>query len=121
MDLPGYGFANVPVAVKTGWQAMIQDFLRLYPNLKLTVQLMDLRHTPTREDLEFNQLLSANHWPSLIIANKSDKVKKNSLKKSLTVMQNSLHLNKPPLMHSALKKTGKEAIWGKISDHLQSE
>ncbi len=121
VDLPGYGFANVPVSVKTSWQAMIQDFLCLYPNLKLTVQLLDLRHNPTREDLEFNQLLSDNSWPSLVIANKSDKVKKNSLKKSLIVMQSCLHLNKPPLMHSALKKTGKELIWVKILEHLQRD
>ncbi len=118
VDLPGYGFANVPVEVKMSWQAMIQDFLRLYPRLKLIVQLMDLRHPPTREDQEFYHLLSENHWPSLVVANKSDKVKKNSLKRSLTAMQNCLHLRKPPLMHSALKKIGKEAIWGDIKDHL---
>jgi GTP-binding protein len=119
VDLPGYGFANVPVEVKIGWQAMIQDFLRLYPHLKLIVQLMDLRHPPTREDQDFYHLLSANHWPSLVVANKSDKVKKNSLNRSLTAMQSCLHLHKPPLMHSAPKKIGKESIWGEIEDHLQ--
>lgn len=121
VDLPGYGFANVPVEVKKGWQAMIQDFLGLYPCLKLVVQLVDLRHPPTREDQQFYELLSANLWPSLVVANKSDKVKKNSQKRSLKLMQSCLHLHKPPLMHSALKKTGKEAIWGEIKDHLQRD
>ena len=106
VDLPGYGFAKVPAAVKTGWQAMIQDFLFQYPQLKLVVQLLDLRHTPTHEDREFNHLLSANQRPSLVIANKSDKVKKSGLKKSLTEMQSCLHLNEAPLLHSATKKTG---------------
>ncbi|MFH2132218.1 MAG: ribosome biogenesis GTP-binding protein YihA/YsxC [bacterium] len=120
VDLPGYGFANVPVRVKAGWLAMMQDFLCQYPNLKLVVQLLDIRHIPTQDDLEFNRLLSANDCEMLLVANKSDKVKKSGIKKSLTEIMSRLNLNTPPLLHSSLKKTGREAIWRMIDDHLKS-
>jgi GTP-binding protein len=114
VDLPGYGFANVPVKVKIGWLAMIQDFLYQYPQLKLIVQLLDIRHNPSNEDLEFSRLLAESQLPSLIVANKSDKVKRSMLKKSLVNIQNRLGLDEIPLMHSALKKTGKEEIWKEL-------
>ncbi len=114
VDLPGYGFANVPTKVKTGWLAMIQDFLYQYPQLKLIVQLVDIRHNPSNEDLEFSHLLAESQLPSLVVANKSDKVKRSMLKKSLVNIQNRLDLDGTPLMHSALKKTGKEAIWKEL-------
>ncbi|MBU2647158.1 ribosome biogenesis GTP-binding protein YihA/YsxC [bacterium] len=120
VDLPGYGFANVPVRVKAGWLSMMQDFLCQYPNLKLVVQLLDIRHLPTQDDLEFNQLLSVNDCETLVVANKSDKVNKSGIKKSLAEIMSRLNLNTPPLLHSSLKKTGREAIWRMIDDHLKS-
>lgn len=115
VDLPGYGFANVPVSVKAGWLTMIREFLYHYPSLKLVVQLLDLRHKPSDDDKEFSQLLVEYHRPSLIIANKSDKIKKSNLKKSLLNIKNSLGLVEMPLLHSALKKTGRDAIWKEIN------
>lgn len=121
VDLPGYGFANVPLSVKTGWLSMISEFLHQCPGMKLVVQLVDLRHKPSQDDTEFNLLLSENEWPSIVVANKADKVKKGSLKKSLSLIQNNLELRKPPLLHSALKKTGRDAIWIEINAALSSE
>ncbi len=121
VDLPGYGFANVPIHVKTGWLAMIREFLYRYPQLKLVIQLLDLRHKPSNDDMEFNQLLIEFQRPSIVIANKSDKVKKSILRKSLFDIKNSLGLVDIPLLHSALKKTGRDAIWKEINEALSGD
>jgi len=118
VDLPGYGFADVPVNVKSGWLNMIRGFLAEYPALRLVVQLVDVRHKPSADDRTFNRLLAENGWPSLVIANKSDKVKKNSIKKSLAEIQTTLGLSITPLLHSSLQKTGSEAIWARIQAAL---
>lgn len=118
VDLPGYGFASVPVGVKNSWRTMINEFLFQCPRLKLVVQLLDLRHKPSQDDVTFNRLLVENELPSLVVANKSDKVKKSLLKKSQFIVKDSLGLSKPPLLHSALKRTGSGAIWEKIESAL---
>ena len=121
VDLPGYGFANVPKSVKEGWLSMIRDFLRQYPRLELVVQLLDVRHKPSGDDLEFSRLLVEFNRKSIVIANKSDKVKKNQLQKSVKDIQRYLELNKMPLLHSALKKTGREEIWKEMNRFLLTE
>jgi GTP-binding protein len=118
VDLPGYGFAEVPVAVKSAWQKMIQDFLRHYPGLRLVVQLVDIRHPPSRFDVEFHENLKALGMPCRVVANKADKVGRNQLSKALAVITRTLVLNSPPLPHSALKGTGQTEIWRVIEEQL---
>lgn len=120
VDLPGYGYANVPVEIKQNWQIMIQDFLLNYTNLKLIVQLIDIRHEPSQHDIEFQQFLKINRLPNCVIANKSDKQKKSQLKKSLIQIKNYLELDHSPIPHSALKKSGKAEIWQTIDRFLSN-
>ena len=108
VDLPGYGYANVPVDVKRSWQRMIMDFLLNYKNLKLIIQLTDIRHPPSQHDIEFQQFLKLNQSPNLIVANKCDKVKKARLHQALVNIKKSLNLDSSPIPHSAPKKLEKQ-------------
>jgi len=120
IDLPGYGFANVPVAVKTTWLEMIQEFLRRYRMLKLVIQLVDIRHPPTRFDIEFRAYLLKLQLPHLIVANKSDQLKRSQMPKALALIASELKLSQPPLPHSFPKKAGQVEIWRAIQTQLDA-
>lgn len=118
IDLPGYGFANVPVKVKNSWTDMIQRFLFSYTNLKTIVQLVDIRHKPSNGDIAFQKMLQAGNLDYTIIANKVDKVKKNQVPKALKTIQQTLSTTQKPILHSSLKKIGKVEIWNVLDKKL---
>jgi GTP-binding protein len=118
IDLPGYGFANVPAKVKNSWIEMIQSFLFSYSNLKTIVQLVDIRHKPSSDDIAFQKMLQAGNLDYTIIANKVDKVKKNQVPKALKIIQQTLSISQKPILHSSLKKIGKVEIWNVLAEKL---
>ena len=120
IDLPGYGFANVPLRVKEDWKQMINDFLFDWPNLRATVQLVDIRHRPSQLDLDFKDLIKKAKQSHIVVANKSDKLNKKGISKQLKEIKDLLGLQKPPLLHSTLQKTGREEIWTEINAYLNN-
>ncbi len=73
-DLPGFGFAKVPVSVKNKWEEMIKGYLRKRSNLVCAFLLIDIRHEPLKNDLEFMSWLGENEVPFIILFTKSDKL-----------------------------------------------
>ncbi len=120
IDLPGYGFAKVPTNVKNQWQKMITDFLIYCPNLRMIVQLVDIRHKPSSEDKSFQQLVRESEIPCLVIANKEDKLKKNQIGKAKKEIRQVLRLSTAPLTHSAPKKTGRNEIWKTLVEIIEA-
>lgn len=118
IDLPGYGFAKVPENVKQLWVERIQTFLLTTSHLKLILQLVDIRHNLTQEDIYFNHLAKNSGTPVLIIANKADKLKKNQLVTSLQKIQNCLNITYTPIPHSKISKIGIKEILDQIKIHL---
>lgn len=121
VDLPGYGFANVPIQVKDSWQKIIEDFIVRCPELLLTLQLVDARHKPSKEDIAFREMVRGRNLNSIVVANKIDKVKKSQIQKLSKQVQKVLELPQPPLIHSTLKKIGKEKIWNIINGCLDED
>jgi GTP-binding protein len=121
IDLPGYGFAKVPIEVKHRWQRMISDFLLHCPNLRMIVQLVDIRHKPSGEDIAFQHLVKDTEIPCLVVANKADKLKKSQVGKAKKDIKQQLNLGLAPLTHSALKKTGRAEIWDMIGKMIGIE
>jgi GTP-binding protein len=114
VDLPGYGFARVPDQVRTNWLQMIEVFLRECPDLRLIVQLVDIRHSPTNDDILFQQLVRSSGKCCLVIANKVDKIKRTQIRKAREEIKGKLSLEELPILHSAPKKIGQEDIWASI-------
>lgn len=121
VDLPGYGFANVPVQVKNQWSRMIQDFLVYNRDLRLIVQLLDIRHKPSKEDIAFLGMVKQFDLPSIVVANKVDKVKKSQLATLRKNIRQILTLEKLPLTHSATKRIGRDEIWMEITSKLREQ
>ena len=75
VDLPGYGFAKVPVKLKNKWLGFITGFLKNRQNLLCTFVLIDSRLKPQKIDLDFMQWLGENEIPFVIAFTKTDKLK----------------------------------------------
>lgn len=75
-DLPGFGFAKVPLKVKRKWEGMIKDYLEYRPNLMCIFLLIDLRHEPLANDLQFMEWLGRKQLPFCLVFTKADKLSK---------------------------------------------
>jgi GTP-binding protein len=76
VDLPGYGFARVPEAMRDAWSRLIEGYLSESRELRGVVHLVDARHKPTKHDKQMVSYLSELGVPSLIVMNKIDKLKR---------------------------------------------
>ena len=74
-DLPGYGYARIAKARKAEWLPLIEGYLRLSPALRGVVQLLDVRHHPSEEDLQMFDFLAEIEVPTIIVLTKVDKLR----------------------------------------------
>ena len=75
VDLPGYGYAQVPLAVKKKWQETIHHYLSNRPNLIILILLMDIRHPLTELDVQMLEWARDSELPTQILLTKADKFK----------------------------------------------
>ena len=90
VDLPGYGFAKAPRHEKEKWSAMIEGYLEGSRNLRHVFQLVDIRHTPTQEDVMMTNYLRHYDIPFTVVATKADKLSKAQRGRSLPVICRTL-------------------------------
>lgn len=76
-DLPGYGYAQVPVAVRKQWGPMVQEYLQKREQLKLILFLFDIRRMPNDEDREFLEWAAYHNKSMILVLTKVDKVTRN--------------------------------------------
>jgi GTP-binding protein len=79
IDLPGYGFARAGKAARAGYRRLVTRYLRERPALAGVVWLLDVRHQPSRDDLEMQELLIASGRPVLAVLTKADKLTRSAL------------------------------------------
>jgi len=89
-DLPGFGFAKVPLSIKNKWEGMIKGYLRGRPNLVCSFLLIDIRHEPLKNDLDFINWLGQNQIPFIILFTKADKLTHNKQAASIAAYNKKL-------------------------------
>lgn len=115
VDLPGYGYAKVPLEVKKAWRPMMETYLSKRANLRGVVLILDIRRTPTEEDLQMLGWLRAFSVPPIVVITKCDKLSKNERAKQAAVIMKKMGLAKEEVtFFSALSKEGKDAVWSRI-------
>ena len=114
VDLPGYGYARVPTAVKREWGPMVDKYLATRPNLMLSIVITDSRHEPTDLDLQMKEWLEAKGKPFVIVATKADKLSSNQLRASLGRASSVLKQGEI-ISYSAVTKRGADRIWKEIA------
>lgn len=114
-DLPGYGFARVPDAVRAGWKPMIEGYLGGRSTLRLVVVLVDARREPQELDLDLVHGLVAAKIPCLVVSTKVDKLKKSRRKPTLKALADAYGV--PYVIpFSSVTGEGRESVWDIIED-----
>lgn len=113
VDLPGYGYAKVSREVAAKWMNMIEKYLSTSNALRVVFLLVDIRHEPSKKDVEVYRMLYQKGFNPLIIATKADKISKNVKNKNIAQIRKTLHASPetPVLPFSSQSKEGKEEIW----------
>ena len=76
VDLPGYGYAKVSNSEKMRWAKLMEAYFGSERDLRLVVQLIDMRHAPTAQDIEMIEFMNANSIPFIVALTKCDKLNK---------------------------------------------
>jgi GTP-binding protein len=113
VDLPGYGYAKVPQAIRRGWKQLIESYLGGRKTLELSMLVVDARRGWMEHDLELREWLEFHRRRFLVIATKTDKLKSaNEYNKSMAAMgANGCEI----LPFSAKTGRGVREIWQAIA------
>lgn len=111
VDLPGYGYARVSKAEQQRWGTLMETYFAM-DLLTLGVQIVDIRHKPTRDDVTMADWFRASGKPWVVIANKLDKIKKSQLAGNLAEIRQTLLLpgEVPVIPFSAEKGDGRDEV-----------
>ncbi len=90
VDLPGYGYAKVPLNERKKWEQFLKRYILQRENLYCLFVLIDSRHEPQKVDLEFMEWLGISQIPFSIVFTKTDKLKPYELEKNLKVYEEKL-------------------------------
>lgn len=126
VDLPGYGYAKISREVAQQWGRMIEKYLTGSEQLRAVFLLVDIRHEPTRQDLQMIDYLAYLEIETVIIATKADKLKRSQLQKNLSVIKKSIsaNTNAPSdiiiLPFSSVTKQGREDVLDLMDQVIES-
>lgn len=123
VDLPGYGYAKVSKSVSESWGDMMETYIENRPNLVKIVQLVDIRHEPSKQDVQMYGYLKHFGLDGIVVATKADKVSRNQIPRQVKLIRQTLGLKKDDrvIPVSALKKTGHEELLDVIEELLEEE
>ena len=96
VDLPGYGYAKISQSEKIRWSNLLDGYFGSGRNLRLVVQLVDMRHKPTADDMVMINYLKEMGFPFIVAMTKCDKLNKTQYKERLEAMPGELGLSEQP-------------------------
>ncbi len=121
VDLPGYGFAKVPEAVKRNWGKTIESYL-VSNREKVVFLLLDLRRVPSNEDIKMLKWLEHFEIEYYIIFTKADKLSNNEKFKQLKEIRKKLVFkNEDVFFYSSLKNTGRKELLDFIEERINEK
>ena len=122
VDLPGYGYAKVPVEVQKRWRPMVETYLTGRANLRGMVLLLDIRREPSKEDLDLWHWLQTVSIDVVTVVTKVDKLSKNKRHKQIAAIAKALRSKAEKLVQfSAITGEGREELWKRLFKLLEGE
>lgn len=92
VDLPGYGYAKASIEEQNNWATFINKYLKTSDKIEEIILIVDIRHKPSEKDCQmFSFIVSATGYEPIVIATKSDKIKKSEVDKSIEVIRETLN------------------------------
>ena len=121
VDLPGYGYAKVSKSVSEGWGDMMETYLGNRHNLLKVVQLVDIGHAPSKQDIEMYSYLRHYGLDGLVVATKADKISRNQMQKQVKLIRETLKLSGDDkvIPVSSLKRTGYDVLLDEMGKLLE--
>ncbi|MCI9426735.1 MAG: YihA family ribosome biogenesis GTP-binding protein [Eubacterium sp.] len=113
VDLPGYGYTKIAESEKRKWGVMVEKYLHQSKQLKAVFLLVDIRHDPSANDKMMYDWILHQGFEPVIIATKSDKLKRSQVQKHVKAIQTGLNLNAQERIFtfSSETKQGREELW----------
>ena len=123
VDLPGYGYAKVSHDEKIRWSELMESYFASGRDIRVVVQLIDMRHKPSEQDLDMIDYMVANKLPFIVALTKADKLNKTERMNCLTEICSVLakYGNIPVVPFSSTKGDGVEELRGLISKYVEGE
>ncbi len=123
VDLPGYGYAKLSKSATADWGNMMESYLANRENLRCVIQLVDIRHEPTAQDVQMYQWLQHYGLDGVVVATKADKISRNQLRAQMNLIRKTLGMSQDDIVLpvSSLKKTGYEDLWNVIEQIISDE
>jgi GTP-binding protein len=119
VDLPGYGYAKVPVAVKKQWGPMVETYLASRETLRGVFLIVDIRRIPGQEEQDLIHWLEFHRRPHRIVVTKADKLSRNKQVRPLRTIAEQLACPRESLLlFSAKTGQGLEALWQAIEEMI---
>lgn len=117
VDLPGYGYAKVPDAIKRQWKPMIDTYLSQRSALSGVVLIMDIRRTPKAEEIDLLAWLHQFGIPAIPVVTKIDKLSGARRRKQHDIIARTLAVGKDALiLFSAKTREGRDTVWRAIQE-----
>jgi GTP-binding protein len=122
VDLPGYGYARVSKAEQNKWAKMIEKFLKERQQLYGIIQLVDIRHSPTSNDLLMRDWLSGLNLPYMVVATKADKLSRNACIKNLAQIHKTFNMgpDEGAIAFSAVTGQGVDEVCLALEEIIQA-
>jgi GTP-binding protein len=114
VDLPGYGYADVPLAMRDAWRPLIEAVLTDRPKLRAVALLIDARRGIEEEELDFVPWLGEKQIPIIAVLTKSDKLGKAQRKPAAMEVRRALGMQRDPILFSATERAGVDELWRAI-------
>ena len=124
VDLPGYGYAKISKAEKKRFGELMEGYFQSGRPIRLVVQLIDMRHAPTADDLQMIDFLQQIGLPFVVVLTKADKLKPTQYKKRLEELGTelpNLGTGVQVIPFSSVKGQGSEQLKAVIEQACQSE
>ncbi|MGM0439826.1 MAG: ribosome biogenesis GTP-binding protein YihA/YsxC [Chlamydiota bacterium] len=122
VDLPGYGYAQVPTKVKKEWGPMVENYLQNRPNLKLVLFLIDIRREPNADDFQFLEWAIQAQKAVILVITKVDKVSRNvRATNTKKILEKFNCQNLHSVHYSSKNKEGLDKLIKMVHDALQDE
>lgn len=112
VDLPGYGYAKVSHSEKLRWSELMEGYFKSGRNIKLVIQLVDMRREITKDDITMMNFMKNEGYKFIVVMTKSDKLNKSETAKRLTNIKTELAAfgDVEYIAFSALNGSGTESI-----------
>jgi GTP-binding protein len=121
VDVPGYGYAKASKSEREKWGQFIEEYLTTREHLRAVIQLVDIRHEPTKDDQAMYEWLEHLGMNVIIVATKVDKISKGKIQKHIKVVKQTLQVKPgvPIIPFSAETAQGKDEAWNTILAYIK--